>query len=118
MPNRSLLLISGKPEDQAFAAEVAITAGLSLQTVVDPKDGASIIAEEEPAVILCDVSTQRLYQAFETAIQESVGLFSDKINANSIYFLSSESLERVQYLVQSPMFGHFVIRNYGDNKET
>lgn len=118
MSNKSLLLISGRPEDQAFATEVAITAGLSLQTVTDPVAGAAIIAEDQPAIILCDVSTEKLYQALETAIQDTIGLFSDKINANSIYFLSSENLEKVQYLVQSPLFGHFVIRNYGDVKET
>ena len=117
MPSKSLLLISGRPEDQAFAVEVAITAGLSLQTVTDPQAGASIIANDQPAVIFCDVSTETQYQALESAIQESVGLFSDKINANSIYFISSENLEKVQYLVQSPLFGHFIIRNYGDPKE-
>src|SRR4051812_39067287 len=101
MSNKSLLLISGRPEDQAFAVELAITAGLSLQTVTDPKAGANIIQEDNPTIILCDVSTEAQYQALENAIQESVGLFSDKINPNTIYFLSSENLEKVQYLVQS-----------------
>ncbi len=118
MANKTLLLISARPEDQAFAAEVALTAGLSLRTVADPKEGAATIAEEHPAVILVDTSTEEQYVAFENAIQETVGLFSDKINANSIHFLSSENLEKVQYLVQSPLFGHFVMRNYGNPKES
>jgi CheY-like chemotaxis protein len=117
MASKSLLLISANPEDQAFAIQVAMSAGLSLQTVADPVEGAAIIAAEQPSVILCDTSSEQHYQALETAIQESIGLFSDKINANSIYFLSSESLEKVQYLVQSPLFGHFILRNYGDPKE-
>jgi hypothetical protein len=114
---KSLLLISGRPEDQAFAAEVAIVAGLSLKTLADPKAAADLIAAEGATVILADTSTEKQYQALEAAIQESVGLFSDKINANAIHFLSNEDLEKVQYLVQSPLFGHFVIRNYGDPKE-
>lgn len=117
MANKLLLLISARPEDQAFAAEVAVMAGLSMRSVSDPREGAALIAEESPAVILCDTSTEAQYSALENAIQESVGLFSDKINANSIYFLSSENLEKVQYLVQSPLFGHFIMRNYGDAKE-
>lgn len=117
MSNRSLLLISTRPEDQAFAAEVAVTAELTLTTVGDAKAGAKVIDTESPSVILCDVSSAALYQQLETAIQETVGLFSDKINANAIYFISSENLEKVQYLVQSPLFGHFILRNYGDPKD-
>jgi hypothetical protein len=117
MHSKSLLLISSRPEDQAFAAEVAVTAGLSLRVVGTAEEGAAIIAEDQPPVILCDVSTQLHYQALENAVQETVGLFSDKINANAIYFLSSDPLEKVQYLVQSPLFGHFIMRNYGDPKD-
>jgi hypothetical protein len=115
--SKSLLLISERHEDQAFAEAVAISAGLSLRTVKEATEGADIIAQDQPSVILADTSTQDLYNALENAIQEKVGLFSDKINANAIYFLSSEHLEKVQYLVQSPLFGHFVLRNYGDPKD-
>jgi hypothetical protein len=109
-------LISGRPEDKAFAIEVAIAAGLSLQSTADPKEGARIIGQDEPSVILADTSSEQQYQELETAIQETVGLFSDKINANAIHFLSSENLEKVHYLIQSPIFGHFILRNYGDPK--
>jgi hypothetical protein len=110
-------LISARPEDQHFATEVAIVAGLSLKHVQSPVEGAAIIAQEEAHVILADVSTEQKYQALETAIQESVGLFSDKINANAIHFLSSSDLSEVKYLIQSPLFGHFINRNYHDPKE-
>jgi hypothetical protein len=112
-----MLLISARAEDQAFAAEVAISAGLTLQCVADPLEGAAVIAKEDIAIILVDASTEQQYQTFENAIQESVGMFSDKINSNAIHFLSSDDLERVQYLVQSPLFGHFILRNYKDPKE-
>jgi hypothetical protein len=118
MSDKSLLLISARPEDHAFAAAVAMSAGLSLRTASDARTGAKIIAEDGAAVILCDVSTDAHYQALEKAIQDAVGLFSDRINSNAIYFLSSQPLEKVQYLIQSPLFGHFVIRNYGDVQDT
>jgi hypothetical protein len=113
---KTLLLISGRPEDQAFAGEVAVMAQLSLKTLPDPKEAADFIASDDATVIFCDTSSEAQYQVLEAAIQETVGLFSDKINANSIHFLSNEDLEKVQYLIQSPLFGHFVLRNYGDPK--
>lgn len=118
MTDRSLLLISTRPDDKAFAAAAAMTAGLSLKFAPDARSGANIIAEEGPAVIFCDVSSQAQYQELEKAIQDAVGLFSDRINPNTIFFLSSDPLEKVQYLIQSPLFGHFVIRNYGNPQES
>lgn len=115
--DRVLLLISSRPEDKTFAAAVAMSAGLTLKSAADAKSGAKIISEEGPAVIFCDVSNLAQYQALEQAIQDTVGLFSDRINSNAIYFISAEPLERVQYLTQSPLFGHFIIRNYGDTQE-
>lgn len=113
----SLLLISTRKEDVAFATEVAIEAALTLTHVQTPLEGAAKILQEDIAVIFVDVSNEALYQAFEAAIQESVGLFSDKINANAIHFLSSEDLGEVRYLIQSPLFGHYVMRNYHDPKD-
>ena len=94
-----------------------MTASLSLRTVGDPREAAQLIGQDEINAILADTSTLAEYQALETAIQESVGLFSDRINANAFHFLSNNDLEKVQYLVQSPIFGHFVLRNYGNPKE-
>lgn len=118
MSDKSLLLISARPEDKAFAAAAAMNAGLSLKLAPDARAGAKIIAEEGPTVIFCDVSSEAHYQALEKAISDTVGLFSDRINSNAIYFISSAPLERVQYLIQSPLFGHFIIRNYGEVQET
>ncbi len=112
--SRTLLLISRRPEDQAFAQAVATIAAMSLRTVGDPREAAQLIAKEEISAVLADTSSAEQYQALEAAIQETVGLFSDRINANAFHFLSNEDLEKVQYLVQSPLFGHFVLRNYGE----
>ena len=114
MAAKRLLLISQRPEDKAFAAEVAAEAGLDLLLADGPDKGAELINSQEPTVIFVDVSSEEQFKTFEAAIQEKVGLFSDKINVNAIHFLSSSDLTEVSYLIQSPIFGHFLFRNYGD----
>lgn len=113
----TLLLISEKPDDLAFAQEVATAAELALVHVKVPRDGAKVIAADEIPVIMVDADSDTLYQEFETTIQETVGIFSDKINSNYIHFLSSKDLEEVEYLIQSPLFGNYVKRNFGDVKD-
>jgi hypothetical protein len=115
---KTLLLISDRPEDTAFATQIAITAKISLKTVKTAKDGAALIAQEEPLLVIADVSTPDEYQAFETAIQESVGLFSEKVNSNHLHFLSSEELENIPYLIQSPLFGSYILRKFKDPAES
>lgn len=112
-----LLLISDKSEDKLFAEEVARGNGLSLRQTGDPSLGVEIINQDTPQVILVDGSSKEGYQEFENAIQNTVGLFSDRINANAIHFISSEDIEKTPYLVQSPLFGHFLTRNYGNPSE-
>ncbi|MCM2322619.1 MAG: hypothetical protein NDJ90_05105 [Oligoflexia bacterium] len=115
--NNILLLISARPEDEAFAAEVAAVAALTCRVARSPEEGAEIIASDSPRVILADASDEECYSDLEAAIQEKVGLFSDKIDANAIHFITSQNLEKVPYLIQSPLFGHFIFRNYGNPKE-
>lgn len=110
--SKSILLISARPEDQEFAAEVALTAGLPLITATSAKEGAVRIAADEAAIIFADVSSQSEYQELENAIRDTVGLFSDKISSNALHFLSSAALDEVSYLIESPLFGHFIVRNY------
>jgi hypothetical protein len=113
---KNLLLISDKKEDTEFAVEVAMTAGFSMKHAKDPAQGASILSQEDITVILTDVSSKEQYQALENAIQESVGLFSDKINSNAIHFISSVDLESAGYLIESPLFANFIYRNYTNTK--
>lgn len=114
---KTLLLISSHSSDQVFAAELAIAAGLSLKHVKDPEEGAAIIAQETDPVVFVDATTEEHYQKFENAVQKTVGLFSDKVNANFIHFLSVDELGKVQFLAQSPLFGHFVQRSFANPKE-
>jgi hypothetical protein len=115
--SQTLLLISDHSVDILFAQHAAASSGLSLKTVGNPVEAAKIIEHETPRVILCDVSTQDRYLALETALQESVGLFSDKLNSNQIHFIGSDDLGQAGYLVQSPIFGSFLIRPEKDIEE-
>jgi hypothetical protein len=114
---KTLLLISDRPEDEAFAREVATRAGLALRVVATPAAGVDFIEESGAAVIFADTSSEARYQELETQIQDRLGLFSDKINANAIHFISSDELENVPYLIKSQLFGHYVIRNHADPME-
>jgi hypothetical protein len=88
--------------------------GLPLMIEPDPVKAANILASSDDGLtIMADVGSPELYQRFESAIQEGVGMLSDKINSNAIHYISGEPLEKVQYLVQSPLFGHFIHRHYG-----
>ena len=107
-----LLIISKQADDQIFAQEVAKVAGLSLLRAKDVVEGTKIIAEDEISVVLISLSTKEDYQAFENAIQETVGLYSQKMIPNFIHFMSEVDLDGVDFLVQSPLFGHFVHSNY------
>ena len=113
-----LLLISKLDEDRVFAESAAKSAGIPIRAVETAEEGVEIIANEDVGVILADTSTEELYRKLELAIQEKVGLFSDKINANAIHFLSDESIDKSRYLVQSPIFGHFLMRNFTDARDT
>jgi hypothetical protein len=115
--SKTLLLISAKPDDLAFAKEVASVAGVALKHARDPKAGAQMVAREDISIIFADTSSEEQYQEFENALHETVGLFSDRIHTNAIHFLSNEDLENIKYLIQSPLFGHFIHRNYGDTRD-
>lgn len=112
--SKALALISKREEDLAFGQAVAATAGLEFIPLGDPKEIAVHLAADRVSVVLVDTSDLAHYKRLEDSIQQSIGLFSDRINANAFHFISSENIEKVQYLIESPLFGNFVIRNYGN----
>lgn len=109
---KQLLLISSLKEDIQFAQLLAENAKIELKVVSQAIDAIPIIDQCSPSTILVDTSTQTKYLELENAVQTTLGMFSDKINANSIHFLTHENIENVQYLIQSPLFGHYVMRNF------
>ncbi len=111
---KTLLLVSDLEEDRAFAAEVAITAGLTLQTAATPEAGVKILATENADIVFVDGSDEAKYQAFESVVQREIGLFSDKLlNSNQFHFLTDEGPENAPFLLASPLFGNLIMRNFG-----
>jgi hypothetical protein len=113
----SLLLISKVKEDLEFATEVARSSDLTLVHAKDMLDGVNIMAEQDPMAIFIDASTDAAYQPFEQGVQEKLGLYSEKTNANHIHFISSESIDALPQLTKSPLFGHIIMRKFQNPKE-
>ena len=95
-----ILLISNLNEDQAFAAAVSQGSGLPLKIEPDMSKAAKLLTDtQDDFIVLADVSTAELYQKLENAIQESIGLLSDKINANAFHFIQKPGVgERAELL--------------------
>ncbi len=116
-PNKTLLLISKFPEDIAFARTVAQVNNLEFKHEADPATAIRMVGDGFGDIIFADGSTEAVYQSIELAIQEKIGLFSDRINANMIHWISGEDLQKVTYLFESPVFGHYISRTYGNPVE-
>lgn len=113
-----LLLISDRPDDIQFATEVAKHAGLELRTSRNAVAGVEILAKENAPIVFVDTSSEKQYQSFEIAVQDTIGLFSDKISSCQIHFINQEDIEKVPYIIQSPLFGNYVVRSYGNIAES
>lgn len=109
---KTLLLISENAQDLEFAQRVSKIAELDLKAVKTANQAIDLIKDDNTAVIFTDISTESLYRKFEELIDTEIGLFSDKINPNAIHFISGSPLEKNPYAAESPLFGHYVSRNY------
>lgn len=116
--SKTLLLISQHPQDRDFAAEVAANSVLSLVHAENISDGAEKIGELKPAAVFIDISSKAQFEEVEKAVQEKVGLFSDVIQPNVIHIISDQAIEEIDYLTSSPLFGHYIQRNFGDVKSS
>ncbi|MBU6374960.1 MAG: hypothetical protein KGQ59_03095 [Bdellovibrionales bacterium] len=110
--NSKLIALTKREDDLKFLSLVAQTAGLKLVQPETLEVGIQRIAAEEHPVVFVDASSREDYQRFEDAVQQSLGLFSAKISANRLHFLSSGDIYEVPYLVGSPIFGSYIHRNY------
>ena len=113
-----LLLISEDEDDRIFAGLIAEKLNLPFQHTTSPDEGSRIIRDQEVSIIFVEATTEQQYQAFEDAVIGNVGMFSERVNANILYFLSSASLDRSGHLIRSSLFGHFVLKSYRDMKKS
>lgn len=107
---KSLLLLSKESADREFAAEVSLASGLSLRVTGSAKEVADAIGGDETAVVIVDASNKALFETFESTLQEVVGLFSEKINAGMLHYVSALPLNEMGFLIQSPIFGSYLQR--------
>lgn len=117
MPKK-ILLISANPKDLEFMKVLAPVAGAELIHIQKISDAVPHITAGTDALFV-DVSQKGQYQAFERIVQDSVGLFSDKVNTNSVHFIvQSDELKNSQDLIAGPLFGNLLQRNFEPVAET
>ncbi len=109
---QTLILVSNRPDDVVFAQKIAETAELEFVQSVDLMQIADLIKEKDVGAIFVDFGTEPGFRAFESAIHDQVGLFSDRVNTNRFHYLSDLDLEERKFLTESPLFGNFVLRKY------
>lgn len=114
---KKLLLISSQPEDKIFVTQIGAAISREVKVVTTAEEAAADIVEGSLGGIFVDATTEKQYRDFEKMVQEKIGLFSDKVNPNTLHFLSVGDLETVPFLIQSPFFGNYVKRNFGDVTE-
>lgn len=110
--SKSLIAISHRQDDLAFTAQVALAAGLTLKHPADLAAAMRMIGEEEQPVVFVDASSPEEYRKFESAVHDAFGIFSAKIAANRLHYLSSGDISEVPYLIGSPIFGSYIRRNF------
>ncbi len=69
---------------------------------------------DPPPLILVDASSQALYANFEQAVGDTLGLFSESVQPNSIHFLTNNQMNESAFLAQSPILGSVIIRDAQD----
>jgi hypothetical protein len=109
-----LILVSNRPDDMAFAQKVAEIAGLEVLQTVDLLKVTDTIKEGDVGAVFVDFVNEAGFRAFESAIHNDVGLFSDRLNTNRFHYLSDLDYEERKFLADSPMFGNFVFRKFKD----
>ena len=110
----ALILISSRADDQAFGAAVAAAAGLEFRQASDPAAGMKLVVGEEAPILFVDGSGPEEYRRFEAAAEATVGLYSSKVAANRVHYLSSSDIYKVPHLIASPLFGSYIRRNFDD----
>lgn len=111
-----LLLYSSRPEDEAFAKEISQIAGLQYTCTKDTDETLKYYLENPVEALIIDASSEQRFLDFQKKLEDTVGLFSEKVNPNRFHFLCSEELDSSKYLTESVLFGNFIIRKFKDEK--
>ncbi len=105
-----IILLSEKPEDRAFFEPVARLANLPFVNAGTAESLCASLLQDPEALLVVDVSTEQIYKKFETVVAEKVGLYSDTVNVNRMFFVAGEDLQTLNYVAESDLFGHLIMR--------
>lgn len=106
----TILCLSQQSFDRQFARDAAQVCQAELVLADSPAHAAALLSQRTVLALLADGTTESQYQALESAIQETVGIFSEKIRPNSFHYFTHHSLHSSPWLVASPIFGQWIQR--------
>lgn len=107
---KTLLLVSQRGDDEAFLSEVARSAELDLKICATADEAVDFVSENDCRAVFVDITEIEQLRDFETQVQEKLGLFSDRIDTNSIHFMSDRDMSANRDAILSPLFGNFFQR--------
>lgn len=114
--SNEILYFGSNSSDTEFLSELC----KSTQTTLKSLNSAATLADEinripQPTVFL-DVQNEAQFKSIESTLIERLGMLSDKLNSNYFHLLSSHDLGEASYLIDSPLFGGFLVRSYKDSQ--
>jgi len=113
----SIMLISSHVDDQNFAEEVANSSGLPLISEPNPVKAREKLVGLVKPVLFVDVSSDEMFNEFVLAFKPIIGEGPGQISSNLVHFISPETLEKASTRAETNMFGHLIMRQYGDPRE-
>jgi hypothetical protein len=109
---QTLLLVSNRPDDVAFAEKIAQICGYELLLATHIPRISAALKEKDISAVFVDVASEALFKRFEAEIHEEVGLFSDRLDSNRFHYISDLDLEERAFNEEFPLFGNFILRKY------
>lgn len=105
-----LLLYSSNPQDREFCEAVAAQVGLRFVEVKSSGQMVEAIQAQTARFHFFGFETPGLFSEFETLVQDQIGMLSPLIQPNRYFFIGSAPIHKVEYLLQSNLFGGYILR--------
>lgn len=106
------LLISSNPNDATFFEGACKSVNLDFQHLKTADQFCAELLRDAQAVSIIEVNSEQQYKSIEDTIANKIGLFTDTIDPNRMFFLGSKDLSDFEFLTRSDIFGHFIRRTY------
>lgn len=106
------LLLSSNAADATFFKAAAASASLPITACRSPDEVCSQLQRDSAAITIVDASTEKQYRIFEKTVSDKLGLYSNALNLNSVFYVVPQPIHELSYLINSPMLGHFIPRTF------